>query len=345
MFGKAGTAGGQFDEAEGVAIDSKGDVWVTDYENERVQEFTENGVFLKTFGWGVSNGEAKLEVCTTSCRAGIAGSGNGQFSGPNSVTVSGTNVLVGDNNNGRVEEFNEKLEFVRSIGSFGSGKGQLEFPGGTSVDSAGNIYVADYGGNQIEKFSSNGTFLVAFGTSGSGNGQLLEPTDVDVLSSGKIYVSDAGHNRIQLWVSNSGGPHTTQTIYYTAGANSLYPACGGHAEWATLPCQEQPAKQPETSGLPSLPVSTYTYNVWGEPLTTTDTNGSSTRTTTITYDGAGRTKTTAWSAPGLTDWSAPGLTDTWIYPCFCGVWVLELGGFIRLSSGGRLSSYSSSGQS
>jgi RHS repeat-associated protein len=85
-----------------------------------------------------------------------------------------------------------------------------------------------------------------------------------------------------------GDAHATQTIYYTAGTNTTDAACGNHAEWANLPCKTKPAAQPGTAGQPDLPITTYTYNVWDEPTTRTDTSGSETRTTTTGYDPAGR---------------------------------------------------------
>lgn len=102
-------------------------------------------------------------------------------------------------------------------------------------------------------------------------------------------------------------PHSTETIYYSTAKNTTVPACGEHPEWANLPCQTQPAKQPETSGLPNLPVTLVTYNVWDEPEKTTETVGSTTRTTTATYDVAGRVKTTATTSSVGT--ALPTVTD------------------------------------
>jgi RHS repeat-associated protein len=311
VFGKSGTGAGEFKEAGGVAIDSKGNVWVTDYANNRVNEFSETGTFIRVFGFGVSNGESKLEVCTSGCRAGLAGSGNGQFSGPSNVVISGENIYVTDLNNSRVEELNEEgKKFVRAWGSSGSGNGQFKYPSGVTVGSNGNVYVVDNGNARVQEFSSTGTFLTSFGTKGSGNGQLAEPEGVTVTSSGAIYVTDAGaNNRVQEWVSNKGGAHTTQTIYYSAETNSKYPGCGGHAEWANLVCETKPAAQPATGGLPELPVTTFTYNVWDEVKESVETVGSTTRTHTYTYDAAGRLKTSATSSTVGT--GLPTVTDAY----------------------------------
>ena len=85
-----------------------GDVWVGDQGNNRLEEFSSSGTFIETLGFGVGNGEAKFEVCTSSCKAGIAGSGNGQFSNLEGIAFSGGNMYVADDGNDRVEQFNEK---------------------------------------------------------------------------------------------------------------------------------------------------------------------------------------------------------------------------------------------
>jgi DNA-binding beta-propeller fold protein YncE len=46
-WGKAGTGPGQFETPHSIAIDSKGRVYVSDRENNRIQVFTQQGEFLK----------------------------------------------------------------------------------------------------------------------------------------------------------------------------------------------------------------------------------------------------------------------------------------------------------
>jgi RHS repeat-associated protein len=114
-------------------------------------------------------------------------------------------------------------------------------------------------------------------------------------------------------------PHASENVYYTVGANAKAATCGEHPEWAGLVCQVRPARQPETAGLPGLPVTTSTYNIWDEPETTTETvevkTGKTTemvtRTRTTTYDQAGRPEKTSVSSsvgkplPTVTDKYSP----------------------------------------
>jgi DNA-binding beta-propeller fold protein YncE len=86
--GSAGQGADQFDSPEGIAVDSASkNIYVADTLNNRIDELNEKGEFVRAFGFGVSNGEAKLQTCTTSCKAGIAGGAAGQLDEPEDVTI------------------------------------------------------------------------------------------------------------------------------------------------------------------------------------------------------------------------------------------------------------------
>jgi DNA-binding beta-propeller fold protein YncE len=87
VFGSSGTGNGQFHGLGGIASDpTKGNLYVSDINNNRVQEFSAAGAFIAAFGSG--------------------GSGNGQFSGPRGVAVNASATLyVADTGNNRVQEW------------------------------------------------------------------------------------------------------------------------------------------------------------------------------------------------------------------------------------------------
>jgi hypothetical protein len=86
--GIQGAGAGQLDEAEGIAVnETTGNVYVADKENNRVDEFESSGVFVRAWGWGVSDGKAEFEVCTTRCQAGSPGDGGGRLWQPRSIAV------------------------------------------------------------------------------------------------------------------------------------------------------------------------------------------------------------------------------------------------------------------
>jgi RHS repeat-associated protein len=312
--GKFGSKGKGVEQMEGpvsVAVNSSGNIAVSDLGNHRIDEFNSSGKFIQASGYGViSNSENRFQICTTTCVAGLEGSGEGEFAYLQGVAFSGSNLYVADYGNNRIEELNEKGEYVTTFGVKGTSKGEFEGPVEIAVNASGNLYITDLGNGRVQVLSGSGSYIDQFGVKGSGNGELTEPGGIAVNSSGDVYVGDSGDNRIEEWVPTITGnesAHDTKTIYYSKAVNSEYSTCGEHPELANLPCETRPAAQPGTSGLPELPVTKYTYNIWDEPETVTETVGSSTRTKTDTYDTAGRVETEGTSSTIGT--ALPTVTD------------------------------------
>ena len=121
-----------------------GNVFVSDSTNSRVNVYSPTGAFVRAFGWGVNTGSAALETCTASCRAGTGGSGSRAVALPGRARGGlGRQDRRLDNFNGRVNVYTEAGGFVRSIGSYGTGAGQIGGAAGPAVDSAGGFIVAD----------------------------------------------------------------------------------------------------------------------------------------------------------------------------------------------------------
>jgi len=157
-FGSPGSGEGQFGNPFGIALDSSGNIYVSDAYNHRIQIFNSAGNFIKMFGWGVDTGAFAFETCTSSCEAGIKGSGDGQFSYPVDIAVNSSgNIYVLDLYNHRIQIFNSAGVFQSKFGSEGSGDGQFNFPDGIALDSSGNIYVIDTNNHRIQKFGIPGT--------------------------------------------------------------------------------------------------------------------------------------------------------------------------------------------
>jgi sugar lactone lactonase YvrE len=198
-YGSAGSGDSQFSSPAAVAINqSTGNVFVSDGGNHRLVELSSVGAFVEVIGWGVSDGKAELEVCKTACKAGIAGSGNGQLSEPAGLTLdSQGDIWVADSVGDRVEEFSSTGAYLTQFGSKGSGNGQLSEPIGIAI-SEGEFYVVDYGNDRVEEFSSTGGYLAQFGSKGTGQGQFNYPVLIAAnATSGDLYISDAGNSRIE----------------------------------------------------------------------------------------------------------------------------------------------------
>ena len=134
---------GNFNNPTGIACDGKGDVYVCDTSNHRVQKFDGKlGQYLMKIG-GRGNGE-------------------GQFNAPWAVAVDRVRgyLYVVDSANFRVQKFDEDGEFVMQWGSFGNNDGQFYFARGIAVDqNDGMVYVVDMGNHRIQKFDTSTNVL------------------------------------------------------------------------------------------------------------------------------------------------------------------------------------------
>ena len=159
-FGSAGSGAGQLDGPQGVAIQqTSGKVYVADAGNARVDVFGPDGAFIRAFGWGVADGQARAEVCTSTCQAGIAGSGPGQFSRPAGIAfgnakggASTSKVFVADAGNNTVEEFDADGTFVATIDGTGTPQGRFQSLAGVAVDQDGHLWTADGGTSNVDEF-------------------------------------------------------------------------------------------------------------------------------------------------------------------------------------------------
>ncbi len=223
-YGSAGTGDIEFSAPFGVAVDPvTGQLYISDSGNNRIQVVTAAGVFVEAIGWGVKDGKEALETCTTGCKAGLAGSGSGQFHDPTGLTFNSAGDLwVTDTGNNRVEEISPEGTYMSQFGTKGSGNGQLSEPVGIAMDE-GQFYVVDYGNDRVEEFSSSGAYLAQFGSKGSGERQFNYPVSIVAnMTSGDLYVSDTGNSRIQEWTP--AGKFLTEIGSYGTEAGELsYP--------------------------------------------------------------------------------------------------------------------------
>ena len=112
-FDSSGSGEGQFLDPHGIAVDVN-NVYVADAGNHRIQKFDTSLAFVSMWGWGVNNGTAVLQTCTSVCQIGQAGSGVGQLNSPEGI-ASGS-IYVADANNDRVKLFDVNGAFLSELG-------------------------------------------------------------------------------------------------------------------------------------------------------------------------------------------------------------------------------------
>ena len=124
-WGGKGKGPGQFDVAHGVAIDAKGLLWVADRENQRLQIFDADGVFVRELKYagvpcGVAIGDRYIYMVNgfagqllrldlegrVLAATGRPGNGLGEFGEAHAVAVSPRgDIYVADSVNARVHKF------------------------------------------------------------------------------------------------------------------------------------------------------------------------------------------------------------------------------------------------
>ena len=203
-FGGAGSADGQFLEPAGVAVNDSaelgvaGDVYVVDRGDNRVERFSSAGAFVAAWGWGVADGQAKYEVCTSGCRAGTAGSGEGQLEGAAQIAVDNSgnaldpslgNVFVESTGDNVIERFSATGEYMGVLTgtcAVGPCTGEKAFGElhGLATDPAGNVWVYEgvEEGQRVDEFGDTGAFVKSFKI-----GRGIEP-GLAVNASGGVYV-------------------------------------------------------------------------------------------------------------------------------------------------------------
>ncbi len=224
-FGTNGSGNGQLKAPADAAIDAKGNIWVADKGNNRIQQFNPGGEYFSKFGsegtgngqlkgpsalaidakgniWVVDHGNHRVQKFNEKgeylTKFGAYGSTNGLFNGPEGIAIDAKgNIYVSDSS--RVQKFNEAGEFLKRLGTKGSGAGQISEPGGIDIGPNGSVWIADWANNRVTVFDEAGEYVRQFGTSGSGDGQFKHPNSIDVDAKGNVWVGDHENNRVELF--------------------------------------------------------------------------------------------------------------------------------------------------
>ncbi len=194
VFGSSGSNEGQLNAVRDVAIAADGTIYVADSQNHRVQVFSPDGAFLRS--WGTY---------------GTVDSGNapgGTFNEPWGIAV-GTDgsVYVADTWNHRVHKFGADGNFITMWGVPGLAEQPDQFwgPRGIAVDDDDRVYVTDTGNNRVVVFDSVGNFETQFGSNGINPGEFDEPVGIAVGADGSVFVADTWNQRIQVFQPDGAG--------------------------------------------------------------------------------------------------------------------------------------------
>jgi sugar lactone lactonase YvrE len=189
-----------FDNPCGVAVDTAGNVYAADSDNDTIRKIAPDGTVTTLAG--------------TPGRFGSTDGAPALFNYPSGIAVDGPgNVYVADLGNNTIRKITPNGIVTTLAGTPGQsggadgtgGTAQFDFPYGLAADAAGNIYVADLGNDTIRKITPDGavtTLAGAAGQSGSADGagnaaRFNGPSGVAVDGAGNVYVADTDNDIIR----------------------------------------------------------------------------------------------------------------------------------------------------
>jgi uncharacterized protein (TIGR03437 family) len=201
---------GKLDAPDALAIDSNGNVYITDPANNVIRKVNSTQQCTTTNG---------VSVCGSYFSTAVGlGSSSGILNHPNGVAVDSAFSLYISDTSHRVFKFaNSTLSVLAGTGNIGGGpnigdngpatKALLNDPIGMAVDAANNVYITDANESRVRVVAPNGIITTIagsgqFGFTGDGglalNASLDFPHAAIPDGNGNIYVADTENNVIRL---------------------------------------------------------------------------------------------------------------------------------------------------
>ena len=203
-------------EASGIALNSKGHVFLFQRARPMLTEYDAAGNFVRTIGeglfthphglridrddniWTTDDGShlvLKLstagQVLLVLGRKDVAAEADWLFNQPTDVAFGKNGeVYVSDGyGNSRVMKFDRNGKFLKSWGRYGTGPGEFNLPHSVVVDQVGNVYVGDRENKRIQIFDADGNYLKEWTDIGYPYGLFITPDQ-------HIWMVDGGYDRI-----------------------------------------------------------------------------------------------------------------------------------------------------
>lgn len=175
--GGEGSSPGKFVKPRGIAVDEKGNFYVADTGNNRIQKFDADGKFISIIG--------------------DPGEREGKIKEPNGVAIDAEgNLYVTDAGNHKFLKYNSDGTFAEEHNGPDTG---FYGPRDLVIGPNNQIYIVDQGRTRVARFQpTSKNFSFIWGVSGSGEGEFRDATGIGT-GANLIFVADLGNGRIQVF--------------------------------------------------------------------------------------------------------------------------------------------------
>jgi tetratricopeptide (TPR) repeat protein len=179
-FGEHGTAPGLFSYPKGIAIHPQsGNIFVADYGNLRVQEFSPDGTYIKPFLF--------------------RGSALNLKAAPRSLSIFDNELFVLYSDINEIGVFHAKSgQLLRTISNKTLGKNLFVNIKDLSINPEGYLFISDSNRNSILILNQKGEFQDEIGGS-QGSERLHEPESVFCDTMGNLYISEGKSHQIRVF--------------------------------------------------------------------------------------------------------------------------------------------------
>ncbi|MBK9502396.1 MAG: hypothetical protein IPO06_24045 [Leptospiraceae bacterium] len=193
-----------FKYPQGLGIDSSGNIYVGDTQNNKIRKITSGGVVTTLAGSGAQGSADGTGTSAT-------------FYYPYQIAVDSSNDLyVTDAGNNKIRKVTSSGVVTTFAGSGSTGSADatgtaasFSYPLGVAIDSNGIIYVSDANNNKIRKITSSGVVTTFAGSGSAGatdatgaSASFNSPHSIAIDLSGNLYVADMNNNKIRKITSS-----------------------------------------------------------------------------------------------------------------------------------------------
>ena len=187
----------------GVAMDSMNNLYIADYNNQRIRKVTAGGTITTVAGNGTYGFSGDAGPATSA-----------QLNNPTGVAVDGLGTIyIADQNNHRIRKVTPGGTITTVVGNGTQGfngdsvlatNAILNYPQSVKVDSAGNLYIADLGNHRIRRVG-----------------------DLTPVAPSSVTATPGNTQAVVNWtppVANGGSPLTGYTVTASSGGGTCTPS-------------------------------------------------------------------------------------------------------------------------